>query len=306
LLRRVTLLLASLCVAPAGASVDASNTEASPIARLESGDHTDVLVMPHRGWWRQAPENSLLSVELALDAGMPIVEIDVRKTADGEIVVIHDKTLDRTTTGTGRVDQHTLEQIKALRLVNAYGLATDQQVPTLSEMMALCADRAVVYIDKSEGMIAEVVSDLEREGSLGHAIFYGKRPLRELRRELGPIFDRVGYIPKVDPNNADAFTYVREFLTAPNVPAFVVNFRDDSPKVDQLCKLIRANKRRIMMAPLWPSLAGGRTDDGALDDPEANYGWMLDRGASIICTDRPGRVLDFIEHRRERRAAVEP
>lgn len=293
-------------LAVAASAHDASEAELSPIDRLLSGDHSDVLVMPHRGWWRHAPENSLLSIELALDAGMPLIEIDVRMTSDDEFVVIHDKTLDRTTTGSGRVDEHTLDQIRELRLLNGYGLATDQVVPTLSEVMALCKGRAAVYIDKSEAIIANIAARLKDQGMLSHAVFYGTRPLAELRTELGPLFEEIFYIPKVDPNHPGAIAYVDAFLTEPSVPAFVVNFKTDSPHVDRLCAHIRSQGKRIMMAPLWPSLVGGRTDDRALEDPEVIYGWMLDRGASIICTDRPGRVLEFVARRRPQHAAVEP
>jgi len=303
----VRLVVAVVVLLAAGVPLAwASGASRSPMERLETADRSDVLVMPHRGWWRQAPENSLLAVELALEAGMAIVEIDVRRTADGAFVVLHDKTLDRTTTGSGRVDEVTLAEVRSLRLLNGYGVATGERVPTLSEVMALCRGRAVVYIDKSEGMITEVAGLLEREGTLDHAVFYGRRPLGEIRRAIGPLFERIRYIPKVDPNDAGAFAYIRAFLELGNVPAVIVNFESDSPRVTEMCRLIVAGDRRIMMAPLWPSLAGGRTDDAAVRDPAANWGWMLDRGASILCTDRPGRLLDFVADRAALRAEVLP
>src|SRR5690606_37942779 len=60
-------------------------------------DESTVLVVSHRGEWRQAPENSLKAMELAIEAGADIVEIDVAKTKDGHLVLMHDKTINRTT-----------------------------------------------------------------------------------------------------------------------------------------------------------------------------------------------------------------
>lgn len=60
-----------------------------------------VMVVSHRGDWRHAPENSLWSIKCAADAGADVVEIDVSLTKDSILVLMHDKTIDRTTTGKG-------------------------------------------------------------------------------------------------------------------------------------------------------------------------------------------------------------
>src|SRR5690606_19888219 len=57
-----------------------------------------VMVVSHRGEWRQAPENSLKAIDLAIEAGVDIVEIDIAKTKDGQLILMHDKTLDRKST----------------------------------------------------------------------------------------------------------------------------------------------------------------------------------------------------------------
>lgn len=73
-----------------------------------------VLNMAHQGGEIEAPSNTLYAFETALAKGADVLELDVHATADGEIVVIHDATVDRTTNGSGRVDAMTLEEIKSL------------------------------------------------------------------------------------------------------------------------------------------------------------------------------------------------
>ena len=66
-----------------------------------------VLVVAHRGNWSIAPENSLAAIDSAIQMKVDIVEIDIRKTKDGELVLMHDDTVDRTTNGTGKVKDKT-------------------------------------------------------------------------------------------------------------------------------------------------------------------------------------------------------
>ncbi|HEV7126511.1 MAG TPA: glycerophosphodiester phosphodiesterase family protein [Ktedonobacterales bacterium] len=93
------------------------------------------LVFAHRGARAYAPENTLLAFQLAFDLGADAIECDVRRTADGALVIIHDGTLNRTTNGRGVVASQTLADLRAL---NA-GLG--QSIPTLDETLALCAAR---------------------------------------------------------------------------------------------------------------------------------------------------------------------
>ena len=74
----------------------------------------NIWVAAHRGWSKKYPENTLLAFKEAIALGVDQLETDVHMTKDGELVLIHDKTVDRTTNGTGAVKDMTLEQLKAL------------------------------------------------------------------------------------------------------------------------------------------------------------------------------------------------
>lgn len=101
----------------------------------------------HRGAAGHAPENTLRSVEKALSLGVDIVEIDVHKSRDGHIIVMHDERVDRTTNGTGYIRDLTLEQIRTL----------EPRVPTLGEVLHIVNCRAEVMIEMKIRDIADEV-----------------------------------------------------------------------------------------------------------------------------------------------------
>jgi glycerophosphoryl diester phosphodiesterase len=95
------------------------------------------LFAAHRGGALLWPENSLLAFRNALALGVDFLELDVHLSRDGEVMVIHDPTLDRTTTGTGPVRAQTLAELGALRLKDRGGAVVEERIPTLDQVVAL-------------------------------------------------------------------------------------------------------------------------------------------------------------------------
>jgi len=134
------------------------------------------LVIAHRGDSAHRPENTLVSFASALEVGAVLVELDVQLTADGRVVVLHDATLERTTTGRGDVRRMTLAEIRAFsagypdRFGSAY---PGERVPALSEALALLRGRARVLVeikaesvtdDAEAGIEARTVEEIRRAG----------------------------------------------------------------------------------------------------------------------------------------------
>ncbi len=95
-------------------------------------------VWAHRGFSGKYPENTLPAFQAALDLGVEGVEFDVHMTKDGELVVIHDSTLDRTTNGFGHVVDHTLQELKALDAGSWFHPQfRNTQIPSLREVLEL-------------------------------------------------------------------------------------------------------------------------------------------------------------------------
>ena len=114
------------------------------------------IVIGHRGALSLAPENTLASIRAAKACGADLVEVDVRLSKDGTLVVIHDETVDRTTDGSGKVEEMALEDI---RLLDA---GSGERVPTLAEAARLAEELSlgIVVEMKDEGLEDLVVGEL--------------------------------------------------------------------------------------------------------------------------------------------------
>ena len=129
------------------------------------------IICAHRGLDDVAPENTLAAFAPALEREMAI-EFDVRMTADRQLVILHDPTVDRTTDGSGSVSQLSLAEVKALNAGGWFGRRfADQRVPTLDEVLDLVANHqqvspsiALDVKDPSAGIIEMICDCLEAHG----------------------------------------------------------------------------------------------------------------------------------------------
>lgn len=119
-------------------------------------------IMGHRGARHEAPENTLASIEVALRAGAAAVEIDVQRSRDGQLVVIHDETLDRTTEGSGLVSDYDLRDLRRL------DAGQGERIPTLEEVLSCVDGRAELFVElKAPGCEEDVVSEIQARGQVG-------------------------------------------------------------------------------------------------------------------------------------------
>ncbi|MFT5369362.1 MAG: glycerophosphoryl diester phosphodiesterase, partial [Candidatus Latescibacterota bacterium] len=108
----------------------------------------------HRGFSSQYPENTILAFQKALDIGIDWMEFDLQVTADHHVVVMHDKTVDRTTNGNGRVSDLTLAQVKELDAGSHLDPKfAGERVPTFEAVVDLLAGKAKMAVElKFEGL----------------------------------------------------------------------------------------------------------------------------------------------------------
>jgi len=120
------------------------------------------LVIAHRGDSASAPENTLRAIGQAFDRGADLVEIDVRLTKDEKVVLMHDDTVDRTTDGTGKVAEMTLEELRALNASwpknEKFADVDAEPVPTLEEALQLAKGRGMLALDIAQGMEGEILA----------------------------------------------------------------------------------------------------------------------------------------------------
>lgn len=111
------------------------------------GHESRMLVAGHRGERYTSPENTITAFRKAITLGVDMIETDVRMTADGELVLMHDETVDRTTDGAGIVREMTLEKFLSLNAANDYEDFTPEAPPTLRAFLDLCAEHEDLLID---------------------------------------------------------------------------------------------------------------------------------------------------------------
>jgi glycerophosphoryl diester phosphodiesterase len=149
----------------------------APRSTDRSGRPADFTRIAHRGASAECPENTLASFRRALELGAAMIECDLQLTADGHVVVFHDWTVERTTSGTGRVAALTLDEMRALDA----GSWRDprfagERVPTLAELLELTAGRCRLNLElkSREGdprLVLAALTEVSRHGAIDRVLF---------------------------------------------------------------------------------------------------------------------------------------
>ncbi len=262
-----------------------------------------VMVVAHRGDWRGAPENSLQAFQNSIDMGVDMIEVDIHKTKDGQLVCMHDVTLNRTSTGKGKIEDHTLAELKKLRLKQQHGAtATRHAIPTLEEVLNLCRGKILINIDKGYDYFQDVVRLMEKTGTTEQVIIKsGNRPEKVIA-ENGSVLEKVIYMPIVNLNADNAREMVTENLKLKPV-AIECCMKEYDQNVEALLQQIRDAGVKVWINSIWPSLCAGHDDDRAVEmkEPDESWGWILERGATLIQSDRPAPLMKYLKAHKRRK-----
>lgn len=290
----LTICLTFLCAAQLSAQDRVDEIR----RKLLSCDESSVIVVAHRADWRNYPENSLEAVESAIRMGVDIVELDVQRTMDGVLILMHDHSLDRTTTGHGNISEVTWDYISGLNLKNGCGIATDQKVPTLEQALHLCKDRVMINLDKADRYFAEIFDLLEKTGTTDLIVMKGWQPAERVREQFGAYLDKIIYMPVVNLDEEASGKIVADHLEVLDPVAFEMCFSDDrSAMVGKMGDILKG-RSLIWINSLWASLCGGHHDDVSMEDVGNGYEYLIDKlGARIIQTDRPQYLLEYLRLR---------
>ena len=287
------IVLGWLCILTAVSYAQRINEILSDLA---APAQQSVLVVSHRGDWRNAPENSLQAFQNCIDMGVDMVELDLKKTKDGELILMHDGTLDRTTNGTGKPEDYTLTELKKLRLKNGAGCRTRHQIPTLRETMLLCKGKILVNVDKGYEYFEDVQKILEETGTANQCVVKERLPYQTVKEQHGNILDKVIFMPKADLCRADAESIIDSYLQNMKPLAFEVRFSQVDDQVLRLVKKLRDNGIQVFVNALWPAQNAGHDDDRAVElrQPDESWGWLVQQGFKLIQTDRPALLLEYL------------
>ncbi len=242
--------------------------------------YPDVLVCAHRGARVHAPENTIPAIEQAFEMGAFAVEMDVRDTADGEYVLMHDDTVDRTTNGTGEVSEMTLAQIKALTVAHTRPEYDGLQVPTFAEALAVA--------DSYGGQVDIDMKTGEPEGAIQVVVDMG---LEDICFVYSSNMDKLDRVRSVS-------TEVRIMPATSSVDetqAIIDHFDPDPEHIEISSGGLtpgNVNLIKSVGAVVFMDALGVRD---ALYVLGVDWGWknMMETGVEIMQTDMPGQLVEY-------------
>ena len=254
--------------------------------------HSEFLVIAHRGGRGIGPENPLYTFQRAVDMGVDVLEMDLQMTRDGQLVVLHDATVDRTTNGTGPVQEMTLAQVKQLDA--GYNWTPDQgrtfpfrgkglKIPTLAEVFTSFADTRKNIEMKSESAdmpeaLCRTIQEFSQQQFVLVACFR-EDELERFRRRCPEVATSCA-----EREAAVFFVVARLGLesayTPPAQALQVPEFYGEIRVVTR--QFVEAAHRRNMQVQVW-----------TVNDP-ADMQRLRDLGVDGIMTDYPDRLLRLL------------
>lgn len=267
-------------------------------AQIHNPNSKYVVVACHRGDWRNYPENSIPAIESIIRMGADIMELDLKLTKDSVLVLSHDWTIDRCTTGKGRVSDYTLDELKQFRLRRAHGVATDSlHICTLREALECCKDRICVNVDQGYEYYDMVLAITEELGVTYQILIKGKHSVASVAEKMAAHEHNMMYMPIIDIQKEQGQKLFQEYMDTKTVPlAYEVCWKKLTPEVSDCFKKVVESGSKLWVNTIWGSLCGYLDDDKALDcgDPAEVYDQVIALGASMIQTDRPEQLLDYL------------
>ena len=277
-------------------------------AKLLSKDRDYVFVAMHRGDWRNFPENSKDAILSCIALGADIVELDAQMTKDGHFILLHDGSLDRTTTGKGKVKDLTLAEIKKFKLKSNQGgkdaVATDYDILTLEEALALAKGKILINIDKFTQHPYEILQVVEKAGAMKDVLVkstHGPADAKALFKEYWKNVEsgELLYMPVVQfcwKKHEHAAKILPEWIAEePRAASMYEVCMDSDEGAAQLEKVRKApGAPRIWINTMWDSLNNGRGDVKGFTDPDSTWGWSLSQGATMLQTDYGAEMLVYL------------
>lgn len=246
-----------------------------------SSTSKNIMVAAHRGAHNQVPENSLASFQKAIDLGIDIIELDIRHTKDGIPVLMHDRTVDRTTNGKGKVEDLSFAEIQQLKLKHN-GILTEEKVPTLEEALELTAHKIMIDLDIKTHQIKPIIAAVKKHKSEKKVIFFVYEPAH------------VNLIRKED---ASFMAMVRTENEAQIDSVFMVTKAqaihiDPSHNTATAVQKIKAKGARVWINAL------GTTDKKIANGDYSELETLLAHGANMIQTDQPELLLEYLQRKK--------
>lgn len=259
------------------------------------GTSTGVTVVAHRGLAPGLPENTLTAFRAAIGLGVDAIEIDLRVTADGHLVVMHDDTVDRTTNGHGRVADLSLAEIKALDAGSHAGAEFGaERIPTYREVLETVQGhrvRLLLDIKDCPPAAKEAIVESTDRFDASHQVILGPRSVTDLHefRRLDPRLRTLALVPgrtDLPPDRSDIAAFIA--AGADIVRLWPAWLPADHNTGARLIESVTAHG-----VPVW-TCADTLYGDISAETPEDDLRRLVDLGVTGILTDVPELLMGIV------------
>ena len=248
-------------------------------------DKKKPIISGHRGGMVPGfPENSLATFENTLQHTPAFFEIDPRLTRDSVIVLMHDATLERTTTGTGKVSDYTWKELQKLRLKDSDGNVTEHRIPTLGEAIEWARGKTVLNLDRKDVPFAMTAAIIRKHRADAFVMLTVHSP-EQARYYLDDNRDRMFSAFVKTPQELTA--YEKAGIPADNMIAYIGP--TVKPENQELYRLLHAKGIMCMI-----SAASSYDKLTSAEERAAAYRAIVADGATILESDRPIEVAEAI------------
>jgi len=238
-----------------------------------------VMVAAHRAAHNDHPENSISAIKQAIELGVDIVELDVKTTKDGIPVLMHDGTVDRTTNGSGKVEDYTLSELLTFSLKMPDGTLMDETIPTFEEALKVIHGNIMVDIDLKTDDVLPIVETVKRTGTEAYVFYFDND--YDLLNKILDLEENSMIMPR-------AYSYEMADSALNRFSPQVVHI-DPSFYTPEVTKLIRNGNTRI-----WINALGDFDAMIRKGDVDEAMNTILLHKANIIQTDEPHMILKYL------------
>lgn len=242
--------------------------------------HHKIIVIAHRGDHLEVPENTLAAYTKAIEHGADYVEIDLRTTKDGRLVIMHDATVDRMTNGKGKVNELTYDEIRALRISDkSKPSGKTYTVPSFNEVLNLCKGYINIYLDFKDADPAEAYQQIIHAGMQHNVVVYLNKDEQYAQwQHTAPQMPLMCSLPDTIKNAAS----VKQFLTTFHVAITDGSLSDYSDDM-----LLTATENNVAV---W-------LDVQSSNEGPADWDKLLSKGIKAMQTDHPEKLIQYLQEK---------
>ena len=242
-----------------------------------------LVVIAHRGDHMEVPENTLAAYEKAIELGADFIETDLRTTKDGQLVIMHDATVDRMTNGKGKIKDLNYKQVKELKVINKNKPGTTEySIPTFTDVLNTCKGKIGIYLDFKDADPEKVFALIKEAGMERNVIVYLNKEEQYYQwKKAAP------QIPLMSspPGNAKDIAAFQQFLNKWNISILDGSSGEYN---EEMLKTADANNVAIWL------------DVQSEDEGPVKWDKAIQQGVKGLQTDHPGKLIQYLKDKKLR------